>query len=219
MSVPFLIIDGYNLLHAAGLARVRYGRGDLERARQRLLGMLCEKLPVAEQMRCTVVFDAHAAPGDTARESKHHELRVLFAPSGTDADSTIELMVARHSAPRQILLISSDHRLHQAARRRGATPMDSEPFWERLQARADVRSLSIPEPAPAKPKPATQADDWLREFGEISVPELAAEVHAELPVHTGQADWVRHLMDLERTLADPAARKSLEDDPRRRPGS
>ena len=36
MPLPYHLIDGYNLLHAAGLAREKYGPGDLERALARL---------------------------------------------------------------------------------------------------------------------------------------------------------------------------------------
>jgi predicted RNA-binding protein with PIN domain len=216
MSVPFLLIDGYNLLHAAGLARVRYGPGDLERARTRLLGMLCEKLSPAEQMRCTVVFDAGEAAPDAAREMKHHEVRVLFAPPGLEADDVIERLIAEHSAAKQLLVISGDHRLHKAARRRGARPIDSDPFWERLRDRPDARTTLIPEAAPTAPRQSqttsSQTAAWLREFGEISIDELAAEVRAE-----SQADphdpWQKHLDDLERALDDPRQIDRWLDDP------
>ncbi len=44
MTSTDLLIDGYNLLHAAGLGRARYGPGDLQRARQALLRKLFELL-------------------------------------------------------------------------------------------------------------------------------------------------------------------------------
>ena len=206
MGVPFLLIDGYNLLHAAGLARVRYAPGDLERARHRLLAMICEKLSPAEQMRCTVVFDSGEHAPDAARERKHHEVRVLFAPPGFEADDLIEELIAQHPAAKQLIVVSGDHRLHKAASRRGARPVDSDRFWDRLQRRPDARTSLVPEATPPPPtepgsiSAATAA--WLREFGEFSVDELAAEVRAE-----DQSDahdpWEQHLADLERTLDDP----------------
>ena len=48
---PRLLIDGYNLLHAAGLARRRYGRDGLERSRNRLLDLLAGLLTDAERPR------------------------------------------------------------------------------------------------------------------------------------------------------------------------
>jgi predicted RNA-binding protein with PIN domain len=219
MGVPFLIIDGYNLLHAAGLARVRYAPGDLERARQRLLGMISEKLSPQELMRCTVVFDSKQSPAAVvSREAQHHEMRVLFAPSGYEADDLIEQLIQQHSAPRQLLVISGDHRLHKAARRRGAQPIDSDPFWERLRNRQDQRATLIPEPGSPPPRslpPSAATAFWLREFGDVSLEELTAEVQSEDLTHP-RDPWQTHLGELERTLDDPhEIERWLNDSPRK----
>ncbi len=55
---PRLIIDGYNLMHAAGLALRSYGPGELEACRQRLLQLLSDRLPLTQRRRTRVVFDA-----------------------------------------------------------------------------------------------------------------------------------------------------------------
>jgi len=62
MAQKFLIIDGYNLMHAAGMARERYGPGDLERCRERLLRFLHSRLTAEERKRTTIVFDAWDPP-------------------------------------------------------------------------------------------------------------------------------------------------------------
>ena len=209
VSTPFLLIDGYNLLHAAGLARVRYAPGDLERARHRLLAMLSEKLMPAERLRCTVVFDALEAPYGQSRESQVHDIAVVFAPPGGDADTLIEDLLQGHPAAKQVLVISGDHRLHKAARRRGATPMDSEPFWEQLRQSPDQRKGVIPPPVTA-PRPAPVKPDvaaWMKEFGDVSVQDIAEEVRAEDQVVTDDP-WQKHLTDLERMLDDPRAREN-----------
>ena len=76
MAAPFLIVDGYNLLHAAGLARMLYGPGDLERARQRLLSLLAERLRSDERRRCRIVFDAQTDLGGRPRCCNHHGITV-----------------------------------------------------------------------------------------------------------------------------------------------
>ncbi len=207
VATPFLLIDGYNLLHAAGLARVRYAPGDLERQRQRLLAMLAEKLTPSEKLRCTVVFDAQDAPFNDSRESRVHDVAVLFAPQGGDADTVIEELLEKHPAAKQTIVISGDHRLHKAARRRGATPMDSEPFWEQLRQSPDQRQTITPplpvQSSAARPTPM-KADvaAWMKEFGEVSVDQIAAEVRAE--GQTAPPDpWQKHLGELERMLDDP----------------
>lgn len=222
MSVPFLLIDGYNLLHAAGLARTRYAPGDLQRARHRLLALLCEKLTTIEQMRCTVVFDARGNLHLEARESRHHDITVLFTPPQFEADDLIEQLIAQHPAPKQLVVVSADHRLHQAAHRRHARPLDSHQFWEQLQTRPDARQAwqAPPPPPPEKPPATSQATElWLAEFGTISVDQLAAEVRAEQPAAPPADAWTRHLLELEQTLNDPERRQRfLDSEPRRRAG-
>ena len=211
MSPPFVIVDGYNLLHAAGLARLQYGPGDLERARHRLLVLLGEKLRADERRRCTVIFDAQNAPGDLPRQVDYHGLAAQFAPSGQDADTVIEQMIARHPAARRTIVVSSDHRLHQAAKRRNARPVDSETFLEELERRESISPLIEREPAAetrprehkgSASKPASP--DWKQIFGEIDIAMIAEQVRQEPiagPSSIGQdASQFEHL---QRQLDDP----------------
>lgn len=134
MPQPFILIDGYNLMHASGLARRTYGPGDLEVCRNRLLQQLAARLNEAACQRTTVVFDAFESNSNDRRHQHLHGLSVIFAPAGTDADSELERLITEHSAPGQLWVVSSDHRLHRAAGRRRATAIDSEQFWDSLDA-------------------------------------------------------------------------------------
>lgn len=135
MARPFLIIDGYNLMHAAGMARRKYGPGELEKSRNELLNFLAYRLSPSERERTSIVFDAGDAPYETPQPIRFVEMSIIFAGRGNDADTVIERLIEQHSAPRQIRLISSDHRLQKAARRRRATAVDSEIFFAQLQER------------------------------------------------------------------------------------
>lgn len=210
MSAPFLIIDGYNLLHAAGLARLQYGPGDLERARQRLLALVAEKLRGEERRRCTIVFDAQQAPSDLPRQSDHQGLSVQFAPAGLDADTVIEQLIAHHPASRRMIVVSGDHRLQKAAKRRNATPVDSESFLQELDRRAAISPLveEQEETAPATRTSRTAAarpkDDWSTVFGDINVQELSREVDREsIEQTTGSRHEANRLDELQRQLDDP----------------
>ncbi len=208
MSPPFVILDGYNVLHAAGLARMQYGPGDLERARQRLLALLANKLRADERTRCTVVFDAQQAPPDAATAANHHGLAVRFAPAGQDADTVIEQLIASHPASRRLIVVSSDHRLHHAAKRRSAKPVDSETFLAELDRRESISPLketTEESPAKAPPRRGTKRDDeWLKEFGEIDVSELAHEVDREQLHDTTRSNTeADRLAELQRQLDDP----------------
>lgn len=133
----FLIIDGYNLLHAAGLARRQYGPGGLQRSRFQLIRQLERFLSAEAAKNCTVVFDAFGAPStDDEKTPTTPSLagspRIMFAPAGTDADTAIEKLLLSHSAPGQVLIVSGDRRLQRSAERRRAGWVDSEVFWTEL---------------------------------------------------------------------------------------
>ncbi len=152
MARIYLIIDGYNLLHAAGLGRRRHGPGDLERARQRLVAMLQQRLDAGTLSDTTIVFDAPArqeAEGESgqagAMRTERGGLSIRYSAGGRDADAEIEQMLGLHSSPGQVLVVSGDHRLHKAAGGRRATCLDSEKFLELLESAnpgAVLRGLS-----------------------------------------------------------------------------
>ncbi len=144
MGQPFVLIDGYNLLHAAGLARRQYGPGDLHVCRQRLLQQLSAHLDETAASRTTVVFDAIGGDDDADRHQTIHGLSVVFAPAGTDADTELERLIAAHSAPRRLLVVSGDRRIRRAAQRRRCRSVDSHTFWSGLTGPGDPGDLSEP---------------------------------------------------------------------------
>lgn len=173
MRIPFRIIDGYNLMHAAGFARQRYGPGDLERCRNRFLKRLAAVLNEAERQRTTVVFDARDPHIDGPRETTLDGIRIVFAHHSSDADEAIETLIRQHSAPRQIELISTDRRLQTAARRRRGTAIDSEAFARRIEAAAtplraesDDSSDESDSPEPEEIS-ESEREHWLKVFGDI----------------------------------------------------
>lgn len=187
MAVPFLIIDGYNLLHAAGMARERYGPGDLERCRNELLAFLARRLSPAERRRTTIVFDAADAPTDLRRQRQHELMQVRFAPRGGDADSLIEDLVARHSAPRQVRVVSSDHRLQKAARRRRGVFLESREFFLQLDERPETTETptrgrtSRSHPKYTGAVSPEEAARWQEFFGKIAVTDSPADPVVEPP--------------------------------------
>jgi len=181
VAIEFLLIDGYNLLYAVGFARDQYGPGEYEACRQRLLRGLAERLVQQQRERTTVVFDAvHAPPGAVSR-LRFAGIDVMFAV-GEDADTRIESLIAGHSAPRQLCIISSDHRLQKAARRRGCRYVDSDEFWESGQLSAKEEPLSSQEEKKfgMRGLPPGEVEAWSREFGiDCSSEELTEPVGAE----------------------------------------
>ncbi|MFQ5731979.1 MAG: NYN domain-containing protein [Planctomycetaceae bacterium] len=173
MPAPFLLIDGYNLMHAVGLFQRAYGPGEFEKRRNRFLRQLASHLSERERPRTTVVFDGTAGRNRDIDRESFEGMTVLYSAAQTEADDLLEDLIAGHSAPRQILLVSSDHRLQKAARRRRGQFVDSEDFADRLERRAERDSdTDATDSGPSAEKlsglqPGEELQHWLKEFGEV----------------------------------------------------
>ncbi len=135
MPKQFFIIDGYNFLHAAGMIPRSVGPETLSRSRQHLLRFLENRLTQQERINTTIVFDVHQLKNEITPQEYFAEMVVINAVDYPDADTCIEELIARHSAPKQLIVVSSDHRLHRAARKRKSVPLDSEDFVDYLRSR------------------------------------------------------------------------------------
>jgi len=164
MARVFLLIDGYNLLHAAGLGRRRFGRGGLELARTKLLQKLAADLADEVCRDTVVVFDA-AADADARNQQEQSPtpesgwpFSVTFSAGTQSADDEIERLLTLHSSPRQVLVVSSDHRLHRAASRRGATGIDSDHFLTLLESGSGgLIDIPIPQNPQNRHKPPARS--------------------------------------------------------------
>ncbi len=162
-----LLIDGYNLLHASGILPRGIGPGTLERARGALLNFLVESLQPEELARAVVVFDARAAPVGRPRTVTHRGLKVHFAPNPGDADALIEQLILQDSSPRRLTVVSSDHRLQRAAKRRRAQAIDSDRWYGEIVRRRMGRGKALAD-EPAKPTGPLSGGEvalWLKQFG------------------------------------------------------
>jgi predicted RNA-binding protein with PIN domain len=161
------LIDGYNLLNTVGIVGPRPGPGGLERSRLALLNFLAESLDAAEIPRTTVVFDAHDAPPGLPRVLNHRGITVRYAAKYDEADTLIEELIQADSAPRRLTVVSSDHRLQKAARRRRARAVDSDVWYAEVVRRRRERHAAAPTgPAhPAVPLLEEDVNYWVRQFG------------------------------------------------------
>lgn len=165
------IIDGYNLLHASGVFGRGRGPKALERSRMALLDFLIEYLDPDELSGTVIAFDAKDAPPGLPREFLHRGLTVQYAARHEEADDLIEELIRAESAPRKLTVVSSDHRLHRAARRRKATAVDSEIWLDQIVARRRERNRMDKAAGDEPEKPQTENDvaAWLRRFGDVDI--------------------------------------------------
>jgi predicted RNA-binding protein with PIN domain len=162
-----LLIDGYNLMYAAGILGGGSGPGALERRRLALLNFLAESLDPEELPQTTVVFDAREPPWGLKQSVRHRGILVRFATKYESADALIEELIRAASAPRRLVVVSSDHEIQRAARRRRASAVDSEAWYAELVQRRRQRQQTVPEPPDRPPVPLLEEDVnyWLRQFG------------------------------------------------------
>lgn len=95
-------------------------------------------------------------------------IRTIYAGPGVEADSRIEEMIARSSAPKKLLVVSSDRRLRKAAAKRKCGWMDSVWFLDELAAdansgpRAPGGKPGFTRKVPLRPEEVRR---WAEEFG------------------------------------------------------
>jgi uncharacterized protein len=184
-----LLIDGYNLLHMTGITGGG-GKDSWRRAREALLNLLAAALPNEQRLATTVVFDAASAPPGLPRKLNHHGLTVLYAAEYVDADALLEELIQDDTAPRKLVVVSSDHRVQRAARRRRATCFDSD-LWYRQLWQTQVELMPSDQPGqsekPAVPLSPDEIEHWVAKFSPASAdldqePANATENRQQLPL-------------------------------------
>ena len=145
-----LLIDGYNLLNVTGIFAEAGPGTELHRTRLAFLNFLASSLTAHERKQTTIVFDAAGAPPGLPRTITHDGMTVHFAQRHSDADEMIEELLENLSAPRSLVVVSSDHRVQRAARQRGATFVDSEQWYSEIRTARRHRD-NLADDATAKP--------------------------------------------------------------------
>lgn len=145
-----LLIDGYNLLHAT---KWLDAEGDdqtppnIPAAEQDLLARLAKELS-GTSLRATVVFDAAPdTPFWVPMRSTIHGIEVVRAVDRATADEMLVEMIEKDTGPRDLVVVSTDHMVRDAARKRGATCVRSEEFWTWLAATARTQAIAADKAA------------------------------------------------------------------------
>lgn len=156
-----IVVDGNNLLHAAQAI----GDPDLLVGRS----MLCDALGAwarRRRERVHIVFDGPAPPRALAKQIAHPDIQVSYSGAGVAADVVLHNIIKCDSAPRRLVVVSSDREVAAAARRRRARDVRADEFWRSVR-----RELARPEPAVPEPDEKRRGldpeatDAWMSEFG------------------------------------------------------
>ncbi|MEX1041311.1 MAG: NYN domain-containing protein [Pirellulaceae bacterium] len=168
-----LIIDGYNLLYAAGIGGQWETEDTFQQDRLALLESLRAVIDPRELSKTTVVFDSQVDLPHLPKVFHHREIEVRFSYGYPDADALIERMIQEHTAPKRLMVVSSDHKVQRAARRRKASTMDSDAWYRwMIRRRNERQAAAAAEPRPMPAVSEGELNQWLKFFGEIDLDEL-----------------------------------------------
>ncbi|WDQ18916.1 NYN domain-containing protein [Rhodopirellula sp. P2] len=142
---PLLLIDGYNVIGPVAPPSRGASANWLHDERQLLLNRLSEHLTDLIRHRTCVVFDARNPPHGVSDRMSFADMDVRFAVGYPEADDLIEEIIFQHPTPKALTVISSDQRLHAAAKRKKALALDSDEWLDAL-LEGEIRMLKFPKP-------------------------------------------------------------------------
>lgn len=152
------VIDGYNLLRA-----IQRSDEAFESLKEVGLCRILSQYLGDIRDHGHIIFDG-IGPPDKSELGGIKDLEVYFSGADVEADDLIIEDIQENTAPRKLVVVSSDRKLRTAAARRKAVPVRSELFWIGLMQRLG-RDKPTPEP-PEKRRGITEmeADEWLKYF-------------------------------------------------------
>ncbi len=157
--MPFLI-DGYNLQK-----QIQKIDSEFETLSDTYLCKILSRYLKAIREQGQIIFDGIGPPDKTEFENLDN-IEVLFTGRNIDADSIIERKIKANTAPKRLVVVSSDRQVRAAAAKRKAVGIKSEDFWPMVTSQLSRRSKRRAEPR-SKHDGLTQSetDVWCDFFG------------------------------------------------------
>ena len=156
--MPYLI-DGYNLLRAVQKTEEFSALTDVQMCRA-----------VSDYLGCVrdhghVVFDG-VGPPDKSAFGGMPGLEVYFSGESYEADDIIEDKILDSTAPKSLVVVSSDRRIRTAAAKRKAIDISAEMFWQTLLSQLE-KQANRPAPEPSEKRHGLterETDLWIDLF-------------------------------------------------------
>ena len=157
-----LIVDGYNLL------RFVQSEGHFENLVEVGLCRILSDYLVSVRDRGHIIFDGTGPPDkhDFEQLGGLTNLEVYFSGADYEADDIIMEKIEDSSAPKSLIIVSTDREIRAAAAARKATSVRADVFWQVLIGRLEAQQKAVHEPK-EKRRGITESetDQWLDFFG------------------------------------------------------
>ena len=154
-----VLIDGYNLLRLIQSYEEYHQFTDVE------MVVAVSDYLFKIHRRGTIIFDG-TGPRDKSELQSYRNVDVVFSGLNKEADDLIEEIIWSNTAPKKLLVVSTDRRIRNAAKKRKTLSVRSDFFWELV-----CHELEKPEGPPPEPNEKkhgiTEAETrvWMRWFG------------------------------------------------------
>ena len=153
------IIDGYNLLHA--IPKVDESMAlitDLQLCR------IVDNFLKQTGNSGEIIFDGIGPPDKTGFDNMSR-LEISFSGLNTDTDTIIEDKISASTAPKRLIIVSSDRRIRKAARARKAISLKSEEFWNNIDKQLSKKRRKKEPEAKRSGLSESETKQWLDFFG------------------------------------------------------
>lgn len=164
MSKEFLLVDGYNMIHAWQELKELVDVS-LESARQKLLDML-SNYKGSQKMNIIVVFDAYLVKGNVGSVFQYHNISVVYTKEAETADHFIERTVNRLPRHYKVSVATSDELEQIIILGEGAQRITAQGLRQRVLAeQKEIRKKYIENRPPKNNLLADNIDkdalDWI----------------------------------------------------------
>jgi len=157
------IFDGHNLIFAVRGSGDQFASLTIE-ATTHFLCHILEEYLLLKKSKGILFYDG-TGPIDKRFYRKFSRLDVEFSGEHFEADDLIEDEIVSCSAPKQLIVVSSDRKVRNIATRRRATSVASADFWVSVVKEIDRPKGKVAEPKAKRTGITTsETSYWMKYF-------------------------------------------------------
>lgn len=138
MAKEFLLVDGYNIIHAWDELKELVEDVSLESARQRLMDIL-SNYKGTSKATIILVFDGYLVKGNIGTVYAYHNIYVVYTKEAETADHYIERVVTSLPKHYKVRVATGDGLEQLIIYGQGATRVTAKELW--MEVRAAEREL------------------------------------------------------------------------------
>lgn len=143
MAKEFLLVDGYNIIHAWDELKELAEEVSLESARQRLMDIL-SNYKGTKKATVILVFDGYLVKGNIGTVQEYHNIYVVYTKEAETADHYIERVVTALPKYYKVRVATSDGLEQLIIHGQGAIRMTARELYSEVQAvEAELREKFI----------------------------------------------------------------------------